>query len=188
MRINARFHNERHFLRFLVTLVALVCNMSVSAAQAPVPDLRVLIDVSGSMKKNDPNNLRVPAVRLLVGMLPDDVYAGIWTFGQWITSTVPVNKVDKGWRKKARGAAKKIHSREMFTDIEQALKKATHDWTEPDSRFRRSVILLTDGLVDVSKQPEQSEASRKRILEQVLPHITQAAAKIHTYHRPVICR
>jgi uncharacterized protein (TIGR03503 family) len=154
--------------------------MSVAAAQTPVPDLRVLIDVSGSMKKNDPNNLRVPAVRLLVGLLPEDVYAGIWTFGQWVTPTVPVAKVDKGWREKARGAAKKIHSREMFTDIEQALKKATSDWSEPDPRFRRAVILLTDGLVDVSKQPQKSEVSRRRILEQLLPSISQAGAKIHT--------
>lgn len=154
--------------------------MSVSAAQVSVPDLRVLIDVSGSMKKNDPNNLRVPAVRLLVGLLPDDVSAGIWTFGQRVTSTVPVGKVDKGWREKARGAAKKIHSREMFTDIEQALKQATSDWSAPDPRFRRNVILLTDGLVDVSKQSEKSEASRQRILGQVLPSISQAGAKIHT--------
>ncbi|MCP4410541.1 MAG: VWA domain-containing protein [Gammaproteobacteria bacterium] len=154
--------------------------MSVSAAQVSVPDLRVLIDVSGSMKKNDPNNLRVPAVRLLVGLLPDDVSAGIWTFGQRVTSTVPVGKVDKGWREKARGAAKKIHSREMFTDIEEALKRATSDWSAPDPRFRRNVILLTDGLVDVSKQSEKSEASRQRILGQVLPSISQAGAKIHT--------
>ena len=32
-------------------------------------DVRVLIDVSGSMKKNDPKNLRSPALRLLVGLL-----------------------------------------------------------------------------------------------------------------------
>ncbi|MEN8132485.1 MAG: hypothetical protein ABFS45_20355 [Pseudomonadota bacterium] len=86
------------------------------------------------------------------------------------------HKVDKGWRKKARGAAKKIYSREMFTDIEQALKKALATGA-PDPLFRRSVILLTDGLVDVSKQPEKSEASRQRILEQVLPSISQAGAK-----------
>ena len=34
------------------------------------PDVRVVIDVSGSMKQNDPNDLRIPALNLLIGLLP----------------------------------------------------------------------------------------------------------------------
>jgi uncharacterized protein (TIGR03503 family) len=167
-------------VRHIVVLIALSWCIPVWADQPPVPDLRLLIDVSGSMKKNDPQNLRAPAIRLLVGMLPENAQAGIWTFGQRVTPTAAVAKVDQKWRRKARATVSKIRSNEMFTDIEQVLSKATADWVEPDSRFRRSVILLTDGLVDISKISHQNEASRRRILDEVLPRIEAVGANIHT--------
>jgi len=61
--------------------------------QPDTADVRVLIDISGSMKKNDPNNLRRPALRLLVGLLPEDSRAGVWTFGQYVNMQVPLGKV-----------------------------------------------------------------------------------------------
>ncbi len=46
------------------------------------PDLRLLIDVSGSMKESDPDNLRAPALELIVRLLPEGARAGVWTFGE----------------------------------------------------------------------------------------------------------
>ncbi|KKN16602.1 hypothetical protein LCGC14_0974140, partial [marine sediment metagenome] len=46
------------------------------------PDIRIIVDISGSMKETDPNNLRQPAVRLLARVLPEGSTAGVWTFGQ----------------------------------------------------------------------------------------------------------
>src|SRR6187402_3821518 len=40
-------------------------------------DVRVLIDISGSMKQTDPQNLRKPAVDLIARLLPDKSRAGI---------------------------------------------------------------------------------------------------------------
>ena len=45
-------------------------------------DIRLLIDISGSMKKNDSANLRIPSVSLLTELIPDGDKAGVWTFGQ----------------------------------------------------------------------------------------------------------
>ena len=44
---------------------------SVQEKSAGLPDMRVVIDVSGSMKKTDPGNLRVPAVKLLLQLAKD---------------------------------------------------------------------------------------------------------------------
>jgi hypothetical protein len=55
-------------------------NWPLIAATDSKADIRVLIDVYGSMKQNDPNNLRQPALRLLTGLLPTGSKAGIWTF------------------------------------------------------------------------------------------------------------
>jgi len=73
-------------------------------------DVRVIIDVSGSMKRNDPKNLRQPAVELLVKLLPEGSEAGVWTFGKWVNMLIPHGEVDEAWRKSAAKKAKDINS------------------------------------------------------------------------------
>jgi len=163
-------------------LLLLVISIPCTAAPTSpdVADTRVLIDISGSMKRNDPQNLRRPALRLLVGLLPTDSRAGVWTFGQYVNMQVPLGKVDRAWKARAMKGAGKIHSRGLFTNIEEAIKRATADWEGASTRYRRHLVLLTDGVVDVSKDPSESAASRRRILQQWLPRLQQFGAKVHT--------
>ncbi len=144
------------------------------------PEVRVLIDVSGSMKKTDPKNLRQPALRLLVGILPKNSKAGVWNFAQSASMQVKPGVVTEKWRKWARQRAQQIHSRGLYTNIEEALIAATVDWQKPDHRSKRNLILLTDGVVDVSKDKRKNVASRERILKKILPQLKQARVKIHT--------
>jgi uncharacterized protein (TIGR03503 family) len=143
-------------------------------------DVRILIDVSGSMKQNDPKNLRRPALRLLVGLLSSETRAGVWTFGQYVNMQIPLGQVDKAWKRRARKSSESIGSPGQFTNIEDALKRSTEDWSAPPGPYRRSVILLTDGMVDVSKDRTKNNASRKRILQRILPRLADRKATIHT--------
>lgn len=164
----------------LVAWLALAAVAGPIAAAEEAVDLRVLVDVSGSMKKNDPRNLRAPALRLLVGLLPETATAGIWTFGERVTEAVPVGPVDRLWQARGRRAASRIRSDELYTDIEQALKTATADWTEPAADGRRYVILLTDGMVDVGRDGAGSADSRRRIREELLPRLADTGVTVHT--------
>lgn len=146
----------------------------------PVNDVRVLIDVSGSMKKNDPQNLRVPALRLLVGLMPDATRSGVWTFAQQVNMQVRLGTVDKAWKDMAMQEAGKIHSRGLFTHIEAAVEAATEDWQQPDPRYRRHLILLTDGMVDVDEDDKLDAQSRQRLLNDILPRLERADASVHT--------
>ncbi|MEJ2565497.1 MAG: VWA domain-containing protein [Gammaproteobacteria bacterium] len=174
----------RHFhFRATVTLLVLIGQAAFSAtawAAEPVPDVRILIDISGSMKHNDPHNLRAPALRLLTGLLPKGTRAGVWTYGQYINMLVPLGEVNAAWKKQAEQAAAKINSFGLFTNIEDAMRRATADWREPDKHSRRSLIMLTDGLVDVSKDPSLDAASRDRIINKILPRLRAAKVKINT--------
>ncbi|MCU7837574.1 MAG: VWA domain-containing protein [gamma proteobacterium symbiont of Taylorina sp.] len=146
-------------------------------------DIRVLIDVSGSMKKNDPKNLRLPALRLLVGLLPPDSTASAWNFGTNAKLLVPLGSTDEKWKETAHQASKKIHSKDLFTNIGKALDAAIADWDEqtPDSKTgQRSIILLTDGMVDISKNDKKNNKERNRILTELLPKIEKTGAQIHT--------
>lgn len=173
-----------HLCRILgIFLICVVCAGKATAAEVAQhvnkTDLRLLIDVSGSMKLNDPNNLRAPALRLIVGLLGDKSKAGVWLFGEHSQLLVPVSEVNEPWKTKARAVSQQIHSRSPYTDIEEALLKATQDWGKTTVEHKRNVILLTDGWVDISKDKAVNTTSRQRILQDVLATLKEKQVTIH---------
>lgn len=175
-------HNPRLFFTAAYLLWFFACPAAGLAATASeaANDVRVLIDISGSMKRNDPNNLRAPALRLLTGLLPNGAHAGVWAYGQQVNMLVPHGTVDAQWKDRAQQAAAKISSNGLFTNIEDALAQASQDWQSADPATQRSLIILTDGLVDISKDPALNTASRNRIVNDILPRLRDAKVKIHT--------
>lgn len=168
--------------------VVLLCAFLLSAVSyAEVkPDVRVLIDISGSMKHNDPSNLRVPALNLLVDLLPENSRAGVWTFGTYTNELVPHQVVDDEWRRAARSQSRAITSSAMFTDIENALERASSDGARSGDKFDRHIILLTDGLVDISesrnerRKRQENNESRESIQLDLLPRLKKDGYTIHT--------
>lgn len=169
--------------------VVLILNFTALVARAnettptstPVNDVRVLIDISGSMKKNDPDNLRQPALNLFVSLLPTGTQSGVWTFGQWVNMLVPHGPVTEQWKSNARNSVEKINSTGLYTNIEDVIRKSTWGWTDttPTPGSERSLILLTDGLVDISKDEQNNRASRRRIVQELLPKLQKAEVRIH---------
>lgn len=170
----------------LRSLLPLLLCLAVSAQaenqpEPPSADVRILIDVSGSMKKTDPLNLRVPALKLLVGLLPADAQASLWLFADEPQELLPVGKTGKSWKNQAVAGATQIHSRGQFTNIEAALEQASADWKNASSLSgKRHIMMLTDGMVDISKETEKNAESRQRILDAILPKLQQLGVQIHT--------
>jgi len=164
---------------FLISIVNGPAFSSDSANESKV-DLRILIDISGSMKRTDPEKLRASALRLLVGILPENSKSGVWTFGRFVNMVVPLGTVNSKWRKKARAEADNIHSLGLFTNIEEALKKATFDWKKSDPAVHRTIILLSDGMIDISKNNSANKLSRERIINKILPRLKKANITVHT--------
>jgi len=170
---------NRHHLIFIL-LLALGMVPTIFAQQADKADTRILIDISGSMKQNDPKNLRRSALRLIVGLTPPDNRAGVWTFAQYTNMLVPLGVINDSWKKRARSISERISSPGQFTNIEDVLTRATADWDKDTDQYRRNIILLTDGMVDISKNKRENADSRQRILAELGPRIKAAGAKIHT--------
>lgn len=144
-------------------------------------DVRLIIDISGSMKLNDPANLRRPAVDLLVKLLPEGATAGVWTFGKQVNMLIPHKPVTESWRQAAIIKANKINSVGLYTNIGEALEKSTYDSTYSTAKnFNTSLILLTDGMVDISKDPAKNQDEWRRIVEEVLPKLKEAGITVHT--------
>ncbi len=148
-------------------------------AAGPAYDFRVVIDVSDSMKETDPQNLRVPALKLINGLIPSGSRAGVWTFGKYVDMAVKWGKVNDSWRTQADLGAEKIHSNALLTNIEGALARAGVGWDRADGKTKRILLLLTDGKVDVSTDPVKNEKSRDKVLGESLAALKQAGAEVH---------
>ncbi|TQV66936.1 VWA domain-containing protein [Exilibacterium tricleocarpae] len=180
----------RRLLRLLAATTVVFSSLySVSAAtqpeaakpDQPLPaDVRVLVDISGSMKQNDPRNLRRPALELVLQLLPEGSKAGVWTFGRYVNMLVPHRPVSPAWRTDAADKAESISSLGLFTNIGEALEKAAYDADKPNPQYRTSLILLTDGMVDISRDPQQNQAEWRRIADDVLPLLQRAGYTVHT--------
>ena len=168
-------------VKWLIWLVLVVAGAGIAQASTPDKnDVRVLIDISGSMRQNDPDNLRRPALRMLAGLLQPGNRAGVWTFAHRTNQLVPVAEVDAAWKKRAQSLSRQIASPGQFTNIEEVLDKASADWAGEPTTHARHLVLLTDGMVDVSKQADENARSRARILDTLLPRLHAAGAQVHT--------
>jgi hypothetical protein len=166
-----------------VSLLSFCAVSSAAESPAKPSDVRIIIDISGSMKETDPENLRIPALNLLVELLPDQSQAGVWTFGRYVNMLVPLAAVNQSWRDAAKEQRKSVNSVGLHTNLTEALAKAS--WkVAADSGFNHSVILLTDGKIDMAEAGQNAEqvnsAERTRLFNEVLPVYTAAGARIHT--------
>lgn len=172
---------------FLASFLAgLFLPASVVAQAPPAPeladsaDVRIIVDISGSMKDNDPDNLRQPAVRLLARLLPERASAGVWTFGQYVNMLVPYDSVDDAWRELAINRSAGINSVALRTNLGEAIKVASDDYFTKGDLSGTDFILLTDGKVDVSASADANRQERERILGPVLDRLVRKGATFHT--------
>jgi uncharacterized protein (TIGR03503 family) len=163
----------------LFIIVALCFSAPLEAKEA-INDVRVIVDISGSMKKNDPNNLRQPAVRLISNLLPENSKAGIWTFGKYTNMLVKHGQVDDQWKSNATQLSNQINSAGSLTNIGDAIERASKSWSKPDANTKRSIILLTDGMVDISKSAAENERERQRVIDILLPKLKKQGVVVHT--------
>ncbi|MFP4262968.1 MAG: VWA domain-containing protein [Halomonas sp.] len=155
--------------------------LPVASAQ-PVdeaPEVRVIIDVSGSMRENDPERLSASALELLASLLPEDTLAGVWTFGETVENPLPRSEVDAEWRAAARELRPRLAGVQPYTDIESAVRAAA----DPEAEGRRHLVLLTDGVIDLpparGAKPGVDDASRQRLLETLAPRLAEEGVVVH---------
>lgn len=143
------------------------------------PDVRIIVDISGSMKETDPNNLRQPAVRLLARVMPQGSTAGVWTFGQYVNMLVPHGEVTGAWRETAIERSRKINSVALRTNLGKAIEVASDDYVTGGTLENTHFILLTDGKVDISDNADVNRAEEKRILGKMLDDLVARGATFH---------
>lgn len=164
----------------LIPLLALALLWSPARAETPPVrgDVRLLVDVTASLEQTDPADLRLPALLLLVDLLPDGALAGIWTFGDGVVELVPHGPVDAAWREGARAALQGLGSGDILTDIPAALAAATA--VEADPALNPGVILFTDGELDVAGSPMVDAAAARELVEGMAQDLAARGIPVHS--------
>lgn len=171
----------------LLCICFFFCHISYAAEinTSSQPELQVLIDVSGSMKRTDSKNLRIPALKLLINLLPNGTKAGIWLFAEKATVLQETGIVNQLWKKRALEKLKKIHSKGLYTNIEDGIQKSCQHWFDSllqkkSLQQKRNLIILTDGVVDISKDIMLSAESRERVMVDQVQLLQRANVKVQT--------
>lgn len=124
-------------------------------------DVVLLIDVSGSMAKNDPEGLAVKAALHYVDLVEEEENSrvGIVPFSDELGDVVPMTQVSGDGAEKLQKSLEELKPTKGDTDIGLALKKALELMGDDDGRVRQ-IVLLTDGVIDLphAENEQQAEA------------------------------
>lgn len=156
----------------ILALIGLIVFAAVASANERV---MVMIDVSGSMRSNDPLDRRVDAAKLLIEMFPANTEASIAMFDGEATVLVPLTPVDNLWRRAAVSSLKKIHSKGQRTNFLQAVRQAA-DTLDKDGHL----ILLTDGALDVAQSTQANQQARQQLINTLLPDLKSRNIQLHS--------
>ncbi|MEM6709492.1 MAG: vWA domain-containing protein [Pseudomonadota bacterium] len=140
-------------------------------------DVRLLIDISDSMDRADPDGRRQDAIRSVIDVLPDGSTAGVWSFGQRVNRLIPHATVDELWRTQARARASALESVALYSAIDAALAEAT--WDRGDATTPRHVILVSDGELEIAADAERNRAAEQALLNELLPELVAANVRVH---------
>ena len=163
----------------LASLLLLSAGAGLAQPIEESPDVRVIIDVSGSMRSNDPEQLAASALELLAALLPDGTPAGVWTFGERVDNPLPLDEVGEGWREAAMALRPALVEYQPYTDIEASVRRAA----ESPADGWRHLVLLTDGMIDLpptrGAKPAVDDASRRTLLDELAPALAERGVVVH---------
>jgi len=132
----------------------------IGASSVP-KDVILVLDNSGSMKKNDPNFLTSQAVTEFISGLDTSTRIGIIIFDQNVNLEVPLTPISMESREKVLASLKKINYRGLFTDSPSAIERAIYELKNNNrSEAQKMIIFMTDGIVDTGKPEADLERSK----------------------------
>jgi Mg-chelatase subunit ChlD len=125
--------------------LALVCVAGTGHASR---DVLLVLDNSGSMRKNDPDRLAPSAVSRFIERQPGDTRVGIVMFADEPELIVPLTQVDSG-RGELAAAMDRLNYVGRWTQTAGAIERALYELRlngRPDAQ--RAIVLMTDGIID----------------------------------------
>jgi len=143
-------------------------------------DAVLLIDSSGSMAKNDPDKLRVPAAKMFMSLLGEEDRLGLISFSD---NGYPVlHLTAPGPKTNARilSSADRVSSRGVYTNLHAAVEKGLAMLDKEGREGQEPMlVLMSDGKMDVGDSNEDWTLTQK-LQEDLVTKAKARGVKIYT--------
>ena len=143
-----------------------------------IKDVFLVLDNSGSMKKNDPDFLVNKAVKEFISQQDENTRVGIVIFDQAVRLPVPLTDASLSNREKILNSLEKINYKGLFTDSPAGIERAIYELKNNGrADAQKSIIFMTDGIVDTGAAEKDLEKS-KWLREDLAPDAAENNIKI----------
>ena len=133
-----------------------------SAAESDlIKDVVLVLDNSGSMKKNDPQFLTKQAVTEFINNLDESTRASVVIFDQDVRTAVPLTEISSSSRQILLDSLSQINYKGLYTNSPAAIESAIYDLKNNAREGARKVIVfMTDGIVDTGNADRDLEKTK----------------------------
>ena len=141
-------------------------------------DVILVLDNSGSMKKNDPQFLTKQAVTEFINKLDESTRVAIIIFDQDVRMAVPLTEITSASRQGLLDSLSKINYRGLYTNSPAAIESAIYDLKNNGrEEARKIIVFMTDGIVDTGNIDRDLEKT-KWLKEDLAADAADAGIKI----------
>ncbi|MGB1800572.1 MAG: VWA domain-containing protein, partial [Gammaproteobacteria bacterium] len=152
-------------------------DISVSS-DAFIKDVVLVLDNSGSMKKNDPGFLVKDAVKEFISQQDENTRVAIVIFDQDVNLSVPLTSASLANRESILNSLENINYKGLFTDSPAGIERAIYELKNNGrADAQKSIIFMTDGIVDTGAAEKDLEKS-KWLREDLAPDAADNNIKI----------
>ncbi|HUR40309.1 MAG TPA: VWA domain-containing protein [Verrucomicrobiae bacterium] len=143
--------------RTLAGAALLMAAMPALAAR----DVMLVLDNSGSMRRNDPQRLAGPAVAEFIQSQPDDTRVGILLFTSDPDLVMPLTPTQVAADGDAQRALRQFNYSGQWTQTAGAMERALYELrVEGRKDADRVIVLMTDGLIDTGDRARDANFNR----------------------------
>jgi pSer/pThr/pTyr-binding forkhead associated (FHA) protein/Mg-chelatase subunit ChlD len=141
-------------------------------------DVVLVLDNSGSMKKNDPSFLVTKAVKEFISQQDENTRVGIVIFDQGVRLPVSLTDASLANRETILNSIEEINYKGLFTDSPAGIERAIYELKNNGrADAEKSIIFMTDGIVDTGA-PDRDLEKSKWLREDLAPDAADNEIKI----------
>jgi len=141
-------------------------------------DVVLVLDNSGSMKKNDPDFLVNNAVKEFISQQDENTRVGVVIFDQGVRLPVPLTYASLANREILLNSIENVNYKGQFTDSPAGIERAIYELKNNGrDDAQKSIIFMTDGIVDTGA-PDRDLEKSKWLREDLAPDAADNEIKI----------
>ncbi len=155
---------------------------TASAAQDKIAgvDAVLIMDSSGSMAKNDPRKLRIPAAKLFMSLLGTGDRAGLISFSDQGYPVLRLTMATGNTNNRMLSAADKVSSKGVYTNLHAGLEQGIAMLeNEGQPQQEKMLVLMSDGKMDVGDSDEEMDLTA-RLRDELLTDARRKGIKVFT--------